>query len=362
MAATECFLLDVGQGMSSVIVIPGGRVIIVDGGPTAEVPLELLRRLPEPWTIEAIVVSHNDSDHARGISGIVRAYFERIRYLYVLVDRAAKTPWIDELIETLGDEEYADLTTNKLRRLETEDKRKVLWPANTPSESHDPRLLLLFPSFWDNRNAVLGSRPNDTSGVVELRSSSGCVLFPGDAPKHVWEQLVQRHGRLECDVLVYPHHGAEISSGAEDAAEWLLTDAVHCKELVVFSVGTRNAHGHPDARAVAAAARLGGRVACTQITPRCCSHPDRLAPGLMPPATYGERVSRSGMRPDGSKGVGCMGTVHLVLEPDRVLITDLLQHQQEIDGCKQKDWTPMCRPAPAPLRRARGKKRNWPVQ
>ena len=346
MADTECFVLDVGQGMSSVIVAPGGRVVFVDGGPTATVALEFLRRLPSRWTIEAVVVSHNDTDHARGVTGILRAHFDRVLRVYALVDREGGIAWLDELAETLDEREWTRFDEQKLKRLELDEgNTKRLWPyPGLPRmRKDDPEIVLLFPKFGENRTSAETSSSNATSGVVQLRRGQGSVLFAADAPEGTWKKIVARHGRIACDVLVYPHHGGKLSPHDEVSAEWLLSEAIACKQLVVFSVGTRNGEGHPSDGAVAAAGRLGGRAVCTQITSRCCAAVESMAPGLRARLVYEDRASRCGMGAGRSPGVGCFGTVRVVLDGKKAAIDDVLRHEQAVDGCATKGWEPMCR-------------------
>ena len=68
--------LNVGQGDSFLIQAPGPVTILVDGGPDPDILLlELGQRLP-PWqqNIDLVVLTHPDSDHLSGLTGLMERY------------------------------------------------------------------------------------------------------------------------------------------------------------------------------------------------------------------------------------------------------------------------------------------------
>jgi competence protein ComEC len=363
MPDATCFVLDVGQGMSSVIVMPGGRALVVDCGRSPRVAIEQLELLPAPVSIEALVVSHNDVDHSGGAPAIVAAYFDRLQRIYFLEDRPLEQiTWLDKLERDFR--HVRERLTRKYRRLETWEREQFIWPepSSTRSVSADePQLSLLFPTLGDNLDAKRESDTNATSAVLKFRCGPGSVLFPGDAPKGAWQHLKGRFGRLECDVLVFPHHGGKLgeSSATEADVQWLLKEAIACKQLVVFSVGTKNDYEHPDRDVVRVVAKLAGAVACTEITGRCHARPLDLAPSLLGGKGHRDRVSRSGMTPDGSEGVGCMGTVEVRFDDRGAHVGDLDEHQRLVDEMRRASPNPpLCRGAvrAKPTRKKRSRK------
>lgn len=346
MAEARCYVLDVGQGMSSVVVLPGGRVLIIDGGPSAQVPLQLLARTRRPLSIEAIVVTHNDDDHARGVVGIAVDHLRNLKRIWCLVDREPRDiRWLNELIDSLNEADR-ELLFTKLARLETDDVRRRLWPEEDPPSPGGVRLRLLFPTFWQNLETLrrLKKPTNDTCGVVDLRCGDGSVIFPGDAPRRVWQELHDRFGRLTCDVLVFPHHGGAPGGDPDQAGAdttWLLQQALECRQLVVFSVGTSNTYDHPLPDVVRSAKACGPSVACTQATDRCCPDPAAFAPGLLPLQRYSERPA---LCSTGSRGVGCMGTIEITLDDGGARVEGLAEHVAAVDqAATDASWHPLCR-------------------
>ena len=85
----ECWFLDVGQGTSNVILLGGGRAIVIDCGPRgSRETLAVLTRYVD--TIEALIISHNDADHdyntprimkfAHGLAGTIIRYSHLLHY------------------------------------------------------------------------------------------------------------------------------------------------------------------------------------------------------------------------------------------------------------------------------------------
>src|SRR3989344_7886472 len=69
------YFLDVGQGDSELVVLPGGVKILTDGGPDKEVLFELDRILPATDRyIDLLVVSHAQLDHFGGLRDVLDRY------------------------------------------------------------------------------------------------------------------------------------------------------------------------------------------------------------------------------------------------------------------------------------------------
>lgn len=84
-AKLECYILDVGQGHATLIVTPGRRKILIDGGKgvaagrtgEAEQELNWKYQLNEPdasVTIDLVVLTHADEDHIGGLINPMSAY------------------------------------------------------------------------------------------------------------------------------------------------------------------------------------------------------------------------------------------------------------------------------------------------
>ena len=79
----ECYFLDVGQGDATLIVTPGRKKILIDGGKgvavghTSEAEQALiwkyrLDEVADPVVIDLVVLTHADEDHIGGLINLVR--------------------------------------------------------------------------------------------------------------------------------------------------------------------------------------------------------------------------------------------------------------------------------------------------
>ncbi|MBI2553152.1 MAG: DNA internalization-related competence protein ComEC/Rec2, partial [Candidatus Rokubacteria bacterium] len=79
--------LDVGQGDAAFVEFPDGRRALVDGGPGGERRFDVGERVVAPFlwnhavaTLDAVVMTHADPDHAGGLAAILRQF--RVRELW----------------------------------------------------------------------------------------------------------------------------------------------------------------------------------------------------------------------------------------------------------------------------------------
>lgn len=180
---------DVGQG-DGVIVMQGRLQILIDVGPENNKMAGCLSRYLPFWdkTIEAVIISHNDSDHNGGLKQVEKYY--NVQKIY-----------------------STDLAKNdiiKYNQIEFEVLSSVQNWGN------------------DNENSVVG----------ELKYKDHKVLFLGDVTSQVEQRLVWRKYINKVDVLKISHHGS-----AEATSEELL-EATKPMEAIV-SVGRNNKFGHP---------------------------------------------------------------------------------------------------------------------
>ncbi|MDM8523707.1 DNA internalization-related competence protein ComEC/Rec2 [Desulfococcaceae bacterium HSG8] len=220
-------VIDVGQGGSSLLEIPGGECLLVDGGgfpdrSTFDVgerivaPLLLKKRIK---TIDKIVLSHPDSDHMNGLLHIaghfnVREIWtnndisEKINsheFMKILDENDIRQPGLDEILHA-RDIKGADI--------------EVLYP---PDDFVDHKK----EDGWRKKS-------NNNSLVLRVTLGSLSFLFPGDIEAQAEKELVSMAGdRLKSTVLIAPHHGSKTSSSDE------FLDAVS-PEYVIISSGWNN--------------------------------------------------------------------------------------------------------------------------
>jgi competence protein ComEC len=218
--------LSVGQGDSTVLELPGGGVLVVDGGGSAVGSFETGRRVVAPylWSrgiegLSAVALTHPHPDHANGLP-----------YLLGSFD-------IGELWSTT--EPCPLPACQQIERLLQERRipRRFFSPESRTLELDGVRIEALYPLTKDGYYPEL--LPNDNSLVLRLRYGDFTLLLPGDIEVAAEERLTADPTvDLSADVLKAPHHGSDTSSGEA------LVRRVH-PQAVVFCVGPRNRFGFP---------------------------------------------------------------------------------------------------------------------
>jgi competence protein ComEC len=214
-------VLDVGQGDAILLQPAAAPAVLVDGGPAGD---DLAAKLDAAGVerLGAAVVTHDQSDHAGGVEGLL-GHFPVARLAYGRLGR-----------ETLAAAQAAGATPLRIAQggeLRSGSLRlEVLWPPpallGEPSAGADPNQLAL----------VLLARWHDFSMLLTADAEAEAVPFdPGPV-----------------DVLKVAHHGSD------DAGLGALLDRARPR-LAVISVGAGNPYGHPTATTLATLAAHGVR-------------------------------------------------------------------------------------------------------
>ena len=176
--------------------------------------------------LDAVVVSHADSDHASGLASVA-ARFAHAQWWTSFPWPAHATP--------------AGASVPLLRRCE----------AGQHWEWDGVRFELLHPGPPDAA-AVRNASESDNARSCVLRVGQGAAtaLLPGDIGAEEEQQVLARYPGLRATVLLAGHHGSRSSN----SAAWL--DALQPAWVLVQS-GRHNPHGHPHPDVVARWQRRG---------------------------------------------------------------------------------------------------------
>ena len=193
-ALLEIDLWDVGQGDCTVIKLPSGRFLIIDVGRRGSPLVDWLNeRVPRAPEIEAIVLTHNDADHAGALPSVVREHKNRIGAIWMLLDRKVNDPAFQKIFRAALEGENENYY--RIRRVED---GQILWS----DAATNTRIRIVHPGFSQN---VQAPDPNASSGVVLLEVGSQCLLaWPSDLELRAASAVLSARQPW---MMSGPHHG-----------------------------------------------------------------------------------------------------------------------------------------------------------
>ena len=209
---------NVGQGDGAYIRIDDQIDILVDTGPPNNMMLTCLGKYMPFYdrTLEYIVISHPQSDHAGGLFESVKRY--KIKTLISLsvnenqaFSKRLKKILIDHHIQPTLGFKGINLALNQ------------------------SKLIFLSPS--KNQSDRYAVNVNDLSLVTQLTTPKATVLFTGDASAHVLNSL-KIEQKTRNIILKVPHHGSKYGLSQKSI---MLADP----RVAVISAGKNNSYGHP---------------------------------------------------------------------------------------------------------------------
>lgn len=252
--------LDVGQGDSTIIELPDGKIAMIDGGDGREATKTTVLRYLNALkidTIDYLIVSHADTDHCGSLDGVLE---------YKKVVNAYLPPVSPEK----SCSEYAEFYAKLLEEdcIMQYSARKIILSNNTGS--HPYTFSFLYPySLKANENTAENSaaESNDLSSVLWLDYQGVSALFTGDAPFETEQALMRDDGLgaftirgielSSTEILKVAHHGSAYSSGL-DFLRYLHV------ETAVVSCG-KNPYGHPTQTVLQNLINVGANVYRTDL-------------------------------------------------------------------------------------------------
>jgi competence protein ComEC len=226
------YFFDVGQGDAIFVRLPERRTILIDGGPSEEVLVQLGRAMPY-WEnqLDLIVISHWDADHITGLAGVFEAY-EVAAVAYPTFDCESM---ICLKVMDLIDQERA-------RKMELKVGDRLRFGG------------AVLDFYWPPGDCSLGS--NDCSAVFLLGVGDFEGLFTGDFEERGQRGMLKEMEIPRVEVLKVPHHGA-------DCLDQSFLNAVS-PVVSIISVG-ENSYGHPTASTLKNLDKIDSKIYRTDV-------------------------------------------------------------------------------------------------
>jgi competence protein ComEC len=221
--ALEITTIDVGQGESILLALPGGKLVLVDGGgipvfgQRGKARMDIGEDVVSPylWSrgvkrLDLIVMTHSHEDHAGGLAAIAENF--RPKELWTS-PHPSGGPW-----EALRDATIRAGTVQ--RELHTGEKRAL----------GEVKLAVLAAGESGSKN--------DDSLVLSLEFRGRTALLSGDAGRAVEATILERGAASRVEILKVGHHGSNGASSGE------FLDALR-PEFGLISAGVGNSYGLP---------------------------------------------------------------------------------------------------------------------
>lgn len=223
--------IDVGQGDSTIIRMPNGKAMLIDGG-EREQTQTILNMAADLGIREfdVVVATHPHADHIGGLIGVFDV-FPVGRVLDSGQFHTTKT--FEDYLTAIEENKipYAMARDGDTIDLDPTVELLILNPPETlPFGSHDP------------------DQFNNNSVVVKLTYGEFTAIFPGDIEQATEKRLAGSD--IDVDVLLASHHGSRYSNTTPYLA------AASPEAMIIYS-GADNTYGYPHEETLERISNLG---------------------------------------------------------------------------------------------------------
>ncbi len=203
--------IDVGQGDSAFIELPGGKTILIDAGVSDSADKIYSVISSKGYKkIDIVVATHPHADHIGAMKDII-SWFEIGDIYMPRVSTNTKT--YEKLLEEIASQGL---------------KIKTAKAGVTICEGVD----MIAPVSDEYEDL------NDYSAVIRIVNGNNVFLFMGDAETESENEIMNAGYDVRADVIKVGHHGSSTSSGKK------FVSSVGAK-YAVFSLGEGNSYNHP---------------------------------------------------------------------------------------------------------------------
>lgn len=214
-------MLDIGQGDAIYIQTPSGNNMLIDSGRDRTILNELSSIIGfNKNTINSLQVSNPDLDHIGGFPFILNKYK------------------VEQIISPGVNHDSLE-SFNQIEQIAKTKQIPILKPKQDSVLVIDNENNITFKILWPEGNSR-NWEANAGSMIGLLTYGTHKILFTGDAPKEVEDQIIGKYKNelQNIDILKVGHHGSRTSTG-----ENLIINTN--PKYAIISSGLNNRYGHP---------------------------------------------------------------------------------------------------------------------
>ena len=221
----EIYLIDVGQGDSTLIITQQNTKILIDGGGDEKydvgenvlVPYLLAKGI---YKLDYVIISHFDTDHVGGILTVA----QKLKVENIIIGiQPSSSRNLEKLLELVKKKKINLLIVSKGDKINIDQNTyiDILWP--------------------NNQKIIVPNELNNNSIVCKINIFQKSILFTGDIEEIAENEIVEEYKKtnlLKADILKVAHHGSITSSTT------IFLNKVKPK-IALIGVGENNKFNHP---------------------------------------------------------------------------------------------------------------------
>lgn len=215
--------IDVGQGDSTLIILPNGKTMLIDGGERdkGDTVLSTIAEM-NVKRIDAIVATHPHSDHIGGLIAVMNQI--PVGHVYDSGQDYSTSTYLDYLNAIVDHKiPFTSVHDGDTLSLDPQVKSEVLNPPNPLISGSDDDI-------------------SNNSVVLRLTYGNFSVVFPGDV-KEAGEQRLATNKNMDANVLLAAHHGSKHANSIS------FLKAITPQTVVIYA-GKNNQYGFPNQEAL----------------------------------------------------------------------------------------------------------------
>ena len=241
--------LDVGEGDCALIILPGGKTVLIDGGGTYDDNFDTGEKVVTPFllynritTLDYVILTHPHPDHMNGLKAVLKNF-------------TVKNFW-----EGCADGSY-DLNYRIIK--DTVSREKIPYKKVGSGEEYsldkDVIIRVINPTkeVCERKNDYFKNM-NNLSLAFQVIYKKVKILFAGDIQIEAMKNIIERNADIRSTAIKVPHHGAK------DSADFEFIKKVSPK-VAVISAGANNRFHHPSAEALEIYKKSGAKIYRTDI-------------------------------------------------------------------------------------------------